>query len=127
MKTKYIICAFLFTGLMVSCGSTKTIVNPDDKLVGDWSLVAEATPQGDVPITMTIAKNETGIFEGSFKSIMGDIAMENLVLKDGVMACNFNVQGAVFGFKGVFTNNEFKGDTLGPGEDYVTNGKRMVE
>ncbi len=127
MKTKYIICAFLFTGLMVSCGSTKTTVNPDDKLVGDWSLVAEATPQGDVPITMTIAKNEAGVFQGSFKSIMGDIAMENLVLKDGVMACNFNVQGAVFGFKGVFTNDEFKGDTLGPGEDYVTNGKRMVE
>ncbi len=127
MKTKYIICAFLLTGLMLSCRSTKTAINPDDKLVGDWSLIAEATPQGDVPITMTIMKNEAGIFEGSFKSVMGDFAMSNLVLKGGVMSCNFNVQGAIFGFKGVFANNGFKGETLGPGEDYVTNGKRMME
>ncbi len=125
MKTKCIICVFLFTGLMLSCGSTKTADNPDDKLVGDWSLIAKATPQGDVSITMTIAKNETGMFEGSFKSFMGDFDMSNLVLKDGVISCDFNVQGALFEFKGVFTNDEFKGETLGPTENYITNGKRM--
>ncbi len=124
MKAKHIICAVLFTGLMLSCGSTKTVVNPDDKLVGDWSLVAEATPQGDVPITMTITKNETGQFTGSFKSMMGEFVMSNLVLKNGVMSCDFDVQGMLFEFKGVFTNDEFKGETLGPGASYITNGKR---
>lgn len=127
MKTKYIICVFLFTGLMLSCGSTKTTINPDDKLLGDWSLVAESTPQGDVPIIMTISKNEAGLFEGSFKSVMGDFDMSNLVLKNGIMSCDFNVQGMVFEFKGVFTNHEFKGETLGPAESYITNGKRKEE
>lgn len=125
MKTKYIIYAFLFTGLILSCGSTKTAINPDDKLVGDWSLIAEATPQGDVPITMTITKNETGLFAGSFKSVMGNFEMLDLVLKNGVISCKFDVQGTLFGFKGVFADDEFKGQTLGPGQNYVTNGNRM--
>lgn len=124
MKTKYIICTFLFTSIMLSCGPTKTIVNPDDKLVGDWHLIAEATPQGDVPIIMTITKNEAGMFAGSFKSIMGEFTMSNFVLKNGVMSCDFDVQGNVFEFKGVFTNDEFKGETLGLGASYITNGKR---
>ncbi|WP_400079091.1 hypothetical protein [Winogradskyella sp. R77965] len=127
MKTKHIICAFLFTGLILSCGSTKTLTNPDDKLIGEWSLIAESTPQGDVPITMTITKNEAGKFEGSFKSMMGEFDMTNLVLKNGVMSCDFDVQGILFEFKGVFTNDEFNGETLGPAESYITNGKRKVE
>lgn len=124
MKTKHIIYVFLFIGLILSCGTTKTIANPDDKLAGDWSLVAEATPEGDIPIIMTIAKNEIGQFTGSLKSMMGEFVMSNLVLKNGVMSCEFNVQGTFFEFKGVFTNNEFKGETLGPGASYITNGKR---
>lgn len=127
MKTKHIIYVFLFTGLMFSCKTGKTVINPDDKLVGNWSLLAESTPQGDVPITMNITKNESGIFTGSFKSMMGEFAMSNLVLKNGVMSCDFSVQGMVFQFKGVFTNDEFKGNTLGPGQSYVTNGKRKTE
>ncbi len=124
MKNKYIIYAFLFTGLMLSCGSTKTVTNPDDKLVGDWSLIAEATPQGDVQIIMTITKSEAGLFAGSFMSVMGNFEMLDLILKNGVISCDFDVQGTRFGFKGVFTNNEFKGQTLGPGQNYVTNGKK---
>lgn len=124
MKTKHIIYIFFFTGLMLSCGSTKTVINPDDKLVGDWSLTAESTPQGDVPIIMTISKNEAGVFKGELKSMMGEFAMRNLVLKNGVMSCEFDVQGTFFEFKGVFTNDEFKGETLGPGASYITNGKR---
>jgi len=127
MKIKYIICTFFFTSLMVSCGSTKTTVNSDDKLVGNWSLIAEATPQGDIPLTMTITKNEAGMFEGSFKSVMGDFDMLNLVLKDGVISCSFNVQGQIFEFRGIFTNGEFKGETLGPSENYVTNGNKNAE
>ncbi|BAO76980.1 hypothetical protein [Winogradskyella sp. PG-2] len=109
MKTKYILCVFLFTSL-INCGSKKNAINPDDKLIGDWSLVAEATPQGDVPITMTITKNEMGTFKGSFQSIMGDFTMSNLVLKDGNISCNFDVQGATFEFKVVFlmTNLQVK-------------------
>jgi hypothetical protein len=124
MKITHIICIFLLTGLMVSCGSTKTVINPDDKLVGDWSLIAESTPQGDVPIIMTISKNEAGVFTGELKSMMGEFAMRNLVLKNGVMSCEFDVQGTFFEFKGVFTNDEFKGETLAPGANYITNGKR---
>ena len=127
MKIKYIICAFLFTGLLLSCGSTKTIRNLDDKFIGNWSLVAEDTPQGNVPITMIINKNEVGVFEGSFSSIMGDFAMSNLILKNGIISCGFDVQGMTFGFKGVFTNDEFKGETLGPGQSFVTNGARKTK
>lgn len=127
MKTKYIICAFLLTSLMIGCGSTKTIINPNDKLLGNWNLVAEDTPQGDVPIIMTITKNEAGIFEGSFNSIMGNFQMSNLILKDGEIFCNFNVQGIPFEFKGVFTDNIFKGKTSGQGQDYVTNGKKTTD
>ena len=127
INSLFFICAFLIVGLLSSCGITKTVVNPDDKLIGNWSLVAEDTPQGDVPITMTISKNEAGIFEGSFNSIMGDFAMSNLVLKNGVISCNFDVQGMVFGFKGLFDNEVFKGETSGPGQKYVTNGTKMTE
>jgi len=125
MKTKHIICILFLTTLLISCGSSKTTINPDDKLVGNWNIVAENTPQGDVDITMTIHKNEEGEFEGSFKSVMGEYNMINLVLKNGVIACDFDVQGTLFGFKGVFTNDDFKGQTIGPGQVYVTNGKRM--
>jgi hypothetical protein len=124
MKITYNLFAFIFISLLLSCGSTKTISNPDDKLVGDWRLIAESTPQGDVPITMTIAKNEAGLFTGEFKSMMGEFAMKNLVLKNGVMSCEFDVHGTFFEFKGVFANDEFKGQTLGPGASYITNGKR---
>ncbi|EDP70020.1 hypothetical protein FBALC1_10822 [Flavobacteriales bacterium ALC-1] len=127
MKTKYIILIVLFTGLMLSCGSTKTAINPDDKFLGDWSLIAQSTPQGDVPITMTITKNKVGGFAGSLSSMMGDFAMRNLILKAGVISCDFDVQGAIFEFKGVFSNDEFKGETLGPGQSYITNGKRKVD
>jgi hypothetical protein len=127
MKTKYIICAFLLTSLMIGCGSTKTIINPNDKLLGNWNLVAEDTPQGDVPIIMTITKSEAGIFAGSFNSIMGNFQMSNLILKDGAISCNFYVQGIPFEFKGVFTNDEFKGKTSGQGQDYVTNGKKTTD
>ncbi|WP_299124423.1 hypothetical protein [uncultured Winogradskyella sp.] len=124
MKTKHIIYIFLLTGLLLSCGSAKTAINTDDKLVGDWSLIAEGTPQGDVPVSMTITKNEAGLFTGELKSMMGEFDMRNLVLKNGVMSCEFDVQGTIFEFKGVFTNDEFKGETLGPGASYITNGKR---
>ena len=127
MKTRYIICAFLCAGVLLSCGTAKTAVNPDDKLIGDWSVVAEATPQGDVPITMTIAKNEAGMFVGSLSSIMGDFAMSNILLKEGVMSCNFDVNGMAIDFKGVFTGDDFKGEVMiGQGGNFVTNGKRVV-
>jgi len=83
MKTKYIICSFFFTSLLLSYGSTITAINPDDKLVGDWSLIAEATPQGYVPAKMTIIKNEAGQFVGSLKSIIGNFTLSNLVLENG--------------------------------------------
>jgi len=124
MKTKHIIPLFLIIGLVLSCGSTKSTINPDDKLVGDWSLVAEATPQGDVPITMTIAKDEAGNFIGALTSMMGDYTMSNLVLEHGKLSCTFDVQGILFEFQGVFIEDEFKGQTIGPAESYVTNGKR---
>lgn len=127
MKTKYIIYTFLFIGLIMSCGSSKIVANPDDKLIGNWSLLAEATPQGDVPIIMTISKNSEGLFEGTFKSIMGNFDMLNLTLKNGMISCNFDVQGMAFEFKGVFTNDEFKGETQGPGQTYITNGRRASE
>jgi hypothetical protein len=59
--------------------------------------------------------------------MMGNFNMSNLVLKNGVMSCDFDVQGMLFEFKGVFTNDEFKGETLGPDQSYITNGKRKVE
>jgi hypothetical protein len=58
MKTKYIIYTFVFTSLMLSCGSTKTTVNPDDKLIGDWSLITKDTPQGDVSLKMKLVNSQ---------------------------------------------------------------------
>lgn len=127
MKTKSIVFTLLFTSIMLSCGSSKTVINPDDKIIGEWNLITKSTPQGDVPSIMTITKNDGGQFEGSFKSIMGEYAMSNLILKNGELSCNFNVQGLLFEFKGVFINDEFKGETLAPNESYITHGKRHKE
>lgn len=126
MKTKHIFFAFIFINVLLSCGVTKKNLNPDDRFIGDWSLITEATPQGDVPVTMTISKNESGNFIGSFTSMMGNFAMSNLVIANGKLSCEFNVQGMVFEFKGTFDKDEFKGLTMGPMESYVTNGKRKT-
>jgi len=125
MKIKYITCAFIFTSLMLSCGSTKNAISPDDKFIGEWNLVTKDTPQGDVPVTMTISKDKAENFVGTLTSMIGEITMSNLILKNGAISCDFEVQGIFFEFRGVFDRNEFKGQTLGPSESYITIGKKM--
>ncbi len=125
MKKTHLLLSFIALFLVTSCGSTKKVVKADP-YVGEWNLVISGTPQGDVSATMTISKNEAGEYTGIVNSDMGAMNLNNVKIVDSKLSATFVTQDIDFGLTGTFENMLFKGYVSGMGEDFKTDGKKVV-
>lgn len=125
MKKTHLLLSFIALFLVTSCGSTKKVVKADP-YVGEWSLVISGTPQGDVSATMTISKNEAGEYTGIVNSDMGAMNLNNVKIVESKLSATFVAQDIDFGLTGTFEDMLFNGYVSGMGEDFKTDGKKVV-
>ncbi len=126
MKKSYLLFVLLSSIMITNCGSKKSAVMVDP-YIGAWSLIVESTPQGNVSATMSITKNTEGVYSGSVSSDVGAFNLNDLKIVDGKLSAGFMIQDAEFDLIGNFENLLFKGNVSGMGEDFKTNGKKMIE
>ncbi len=93
---------FLFSFFILACAASKISVSP---YVGDWEYTFPSQDGGEVDATMTITETEVG-FSGVLSSEMGSVDMEDLVIEEGKLTAEFEIQGY-----GISMNGEFEGDT----------------
>lgn len=126
MKKSFVLFV-LFSSLLISnCGPSKSVIKVDP-YIGSWNLLIEDTPQGNVSATMTITKNTEGTYSGSVNSDVGAFDFYEIKIMDGKLSAGFMIQGAEFDIIGNFEDLHFKGYVSGMGEDYQTNGNKMLE
>lgn len=126
MKNPYLLLVLVFSMMMTNCGPGKTAVTVDPYL-GAWRLLVEGTPQGNVSATMTINKNTDGTYSGSVNSAVGYFNLDDLKIDDNKLSAEFMIQGTEFDITGNFEKNLFKGNVSGLGDNYQTNGTKIVE
>lgn len=126
MKKSYLFFVLFSSIMITNCGSSKSVVTVDP-YIGEWSLLIESTPQGDVSATMTITKNTEGAYSGRVTSDVGAFNLYDLKIVDEKLSAGFMVQEAEFDLIGNFENLLFKGYVSGMGEDYKANGQKIID
>ena len=69
MKKSHVFLGLIALLVIFSCGSLKKTINADP-YVGNWSLLIEDTPQGDIATNLIIAMTEDGNYSGTLSSDM---------------------------------------------------------
>jgi hypothetical protein len=126
MKKTHVLLCLAVMFIASSCGSGKTAAKADP-FVGEWNLMVSDTPQGDMPITMMIGKDENGAYTGSFSSDAGNNTLNNLKIENNEMSATFVYGDMDFDVTGTFAENLFKGYTSGMGADFKTEGKKVEQ
>ncbi len=123
MKAKLNIVLITFIFIAASCGSTKntTIVDP---ILGDWNIMTENTPQGDIESVLTITKNTGGVYVGSLNIDADVIPLQNLMIANGLLTSTFVYQEIGFELKGAFLANTFTGEVKGMGSVFPAKGTK---
>ncbi len=128
MKAKWNLVLITLIFIATSCGSTKKAAKVKvDPVLGDWVIVIADTPQGDMESTLTMSKNTDGVYTGVIASDIGSMNLENVKVVASALTSTFEYQGMEFEFNGNFTENEFKGETVGMGSSFPTTGTKAAE
>ena len=90
--------------LWTGCASTKKL---SSAYVGKWDYDLD-TPQGNIKGYMDI-KNDGKVFTASFNSDMGSVDLNDLVIQDGKLTANFDMQGNTIDVSGSFNGDLFDG------------------
>ncbi|MCK0132015.1 hypothetical protein MWU59_10945 [Flavobacteriaceae bacterium F08102] len=124
MKTTIIMYTIFSLGLL-----SFTALNPisEDKYIGDWEMVVEETPEGDISLTMTITLDDEQVYSGELTTSEGNYSLENLSIKEGNLLAYFVYQDGDFELSGTFDENEFTGEIYGMDMTFTTNGKKVEE
>ncbi len=119
----------LFVSLLfisIGCSSSKKVAKVDP-YIGNWKVTVADTPMGTIENTLTIAKNGEGIYTGIMASEAGSMDLKNLAIIESKMTSTFDYDGMDFELKGNFTGNEFLGEVVGAGYNFVAKGTKVVE
>jgi hypothetical protein len=105
-KPNFKITAIFFSFLILAaCASSKKLA---DSYAGKWGYEIE-TPQGNYNGNMEIIKDGK-IFTGKLNSDMGSVDLNDLVIKDGKLTANFDMQGNSINISGDFQGEVFNGN-----------------
>lgn len=97
---------FLIVALVsYSCASTKKMA---DTSIGAWDYTITGTPEGDLNGTFVIAKDGDA-YTGVLKSTQGEIDLNNVVVEDGNLSCDFDYMGYTVNMSGLFEGSTFDG------------------
>lgn len=121
---KLIFVSLLF--ISFSCSSSKKVAKVDP-YIGNWKVTVADTPMGTIENTLTIAKNGEGIYTGIMASEAGSMDLKNVAIIESKMTSTFDYEGTEFELKGNFTGNEFLGEVVGMGYNFVAKGAKAVE
>ncbi len=125
MKKTHLVLSFIALFIISSCGTSKSAAKVDP-YVGDWSLLIEGTPQGDVSAVMNILKNEAGEYTGTVNSDIGLIDLNNVKIVESRLSATFVTQDMDFDLTGTFEDVLFKGYVSGMGADFKADGKKVI-
>ena len=98
---------------LAGCAASKVKVNP---YVGQWEYVFPMEDGSKLDVTMTINETEQG-YTGNLSSYMGAVDLDDLVIEDGKLTSNFDLQGYTVDFHGTFEGTTYKGITSIDGYD----------
>jgi len=126
MKNAGIILMTLILFIITGCGPGRIAVKLDP-YIGDWNMLIEDTPQGDVSSMLVILKSDDGYYTGSLNSDMGTFELNNLKIIDNKLSAIFYVQDMDFDLIGNFENNSFNGYVSGMGVDFKANGTKVLQ
>lgn len=97
---------FLLVALLsYACASSKKVA---DASTGTWEYVIKNTPEGDLPGTMVIAKDGDS-YTGYLETTQGRLELNDVVVENGNMKCNFDYMGYEILMTGLFEGNAFNG------------------
>jgi hypothetical protein len=106
--------------IILSCAASKTSVDP---YVGEWHYTFPTMDGGEMDATMTINKADAG-YTGFLSSEIGSVDLEDLVIEEGNLIANFDIQGYGIDMKGTFNGDTFTGTTSIDGNDIPMNATR---
>lgn len=87
------------------CASTKKVA---DVSIGEWDYLLTGTPDGDATGTFTIAKDGDS-YTGALHTAQGDTDLNNVVVTDGDLVCDFEFMGYTIDMTGKFAGDAFTG------------------
>ena len=119
----------LFVSLLFisfSCSSSKKVAKVDP-YIGNWKVTVADTPMGTIENTQKKKKNGEGIYTGIMASESGSMDLKNVGIIESKMTSTFDYEGTEFELKGNFTGNEFLGEVVGAGYNFVAKGTKVVE
>jgi hypothetical protein len=106
--------------IVLSCAASKTSVDP---YVGEWHYTFPTMDGGEMDAIMTINKSDAG-YTGFLSSDMGSVDLEDLVIEDGKLTANFEIQGYGIDMKGSFEGDTYTGTTGFDGNEYPMKATR---
>ena len=105
---------------ILSCAASKTSVDP---YVGEWHYTFPTMDGGEMKAVMTINAIEGG-YSGFLSSDMGSVDLTDLVIEDGELTAQFDVQGYGISMAGSFEGDSYTGTTSFDGNDFPMNATR---
>ena len=126
MKKSQVFLELIALIVVFSCGSLKKTIKVDP-YIGNWSLLIEDTPQGDIATNLVISMMEDGNYSGTLSSDMGSFELDDFEIIEQKMSGTFYYQQIDFDVTGTFEDMSFKGYVSGMGEDFKANGKKLIE
>ena len=99
-----------------SCASTKVAKDPHAPYLGEWEYVVEDLPV-DIDGTFVISKEE-GVLKAIMINPMGDMALEEITIEEGVLKSEFEVEGNFIELEGTFSGDTYNGFLLVQGGEF---------
>ena len=105
MKFLLSVCTLFLFAFTTTTAAAELSTDP----IGKWKMVVKDVPDmGDVKSTMTISKTDDG-YSISLSSDIGAADLEKVVLKDGKLTGQIDMQGVLLKLSGSFDGDSFSG------------------
>ena len=126
MKKSQVFLGLIALIVVFSCGSLKKTIKVDP-YIGNWSLLIEDTPQGDIATNLVISIMADGSYSGILSSDMGSFELDDFEIIEQKLSAIFYYQQIDFDVTGTFEDMSFNGYVSGMGEDFRAYGKKLIE
>ena len=126
MKKSQVFSGLITLLIVFSCSSLKKTIKVDP-YIGNWSLLIEDTPQGDIATNLVISIMADGSYSGILSSDMGSFELDDFEIIEQKLSAIFYYQQIDFDVTGTFKDMSFNGYVSGMGEDFRANGKKLIE
>lgn len=109
--------------VLSSCASTKVAKDPHAAYLGNWDYAVEELPV-DIDGTMVISKEE-GVLKAVLATPMGEAAIEDITIEDGVLKAEFDAEGNFIELEGTFEGDTYSGFLLVQGGEFPMKMKKL--